>query len=199
MSAIPRIDVRTRQMECVLEVLESSGEKINSAWPVLLNIIQASCEALKDQAMSESVKLNRQLSDSFLPSNPGQTSPDQNSQKTENQEREVLVKSGFRAIQLVVTDFLSYIPPKFLDLTIQSTMRFGSQKQSLNISLTAIGLLWNIVDFLCHELADEADHKVIQTLWLSLYSAMGELCVDSRPSVRKSAGQTLFGTITGKV
>jgi len=41
-------------------------------------------------------------------------------QKTENQEREVLVKSGFRAIQLVVTDFLSSIPPTFLDLTIQS-------------------------------------------------------------------------------
>ena len=39
-SSIPRIDVRTRQMECVLEVLETCGEKLNSAWPVLLNIIQ---------------------------------------------------------------------------------------------------------------------------------------------------------------
>ena len=74
--------------------------------------------------MAESDKLNRQLSDSFLvPQSPGSASgtPDQKmDQKTENQEREVLVKSGFRAIQLVVTDFLSSIPPTFLDLTIQS-------------------------------------------------------------------------------
>ena len=39
-SSIPKIDVRTRQMECVLEVLETCGEKLSSAWPVLLNIIQ---------------------------------------------------------------------------------------------------------------------------------------------------------------
>ena len=113
--------------------------------------------------MAESVKLNRQLSESL---NPGQKS-DQNSdqkmdQKMENQEREVLVKSGFRAIQLVVTDFLGSIPVEFLDLTIQSTMRFGSQQQSLNISLTAIGLLWNIVDFLCHDLTNDGQEKQVQ-------------------------------------
>ena len=43
-SSIPKIDVRTRQMECVLEVLETCGEKLSSAWPVLLNIIQAGVE-----------------------------------------------------------------------------------------------------------------------------------------------------------
>ena len=32
-------------------------------------------------------------------------------------------------------------------------------------------------------------------LWMCLYSKFGELCVDSRPAVRKSAGQTLFSTI----
>lgn len=33
-------------------------------------------------------------------------------------------------------------------------------------------------------------------LWMCLYARLGELCVDSRPAVRKSAGQTLFSTIT---
>lgn len=32
-------------------------------------------------------------------------------------------------------------------------------------------------------------------LWLCLYAKLGELCVDPRPAVRKSAGQTLFSTI----
>lgn len=33
-------------------------------------------------------------------------------------------------------------------------------------------------------------------LWMCLYARLGELCVDSRPAVRKSAGQTLFQTIS---
>lgn len=32
-------------------------------------------------------------------------------------------------------------------------------------------------------------------LWLCLYAKLGELCVDPRPAVRKSAGQTMFSTI----
>ena len=39
-------------------------------------------------------------------------------------------------------------------------------------------------------------HFQVQKLWLSLYNAIAILCVDGRPSVRKSAGQTLFGTIS---
>ena len=33
------------------------------------------------------------------------------------------------------------------------------------------------------------------SLWMCLFSKLGELCVDLRPAVRKSAGQTLFSTI----
>ena len=33
-------------------------------------------------------------------------------------------------------------------------------------------------------------------LWLRLFRRLGDLCVDSRPAVRKSAGQTLFSTVS---
>ena len=33
-------------------------------------------------------------------------------------------------------------------------------------------------------------------LWMCLYAKLGELCVDPRPAVRKSAGQTLFSTVS---
>lgn len=33
-------------------------------------------------------------------------------------------------------------------------------------------------------------------LWMCVFSRLGDLCVDSRPAVRKSAGQTLFSTIS---
>ena len=189
-SSIPRIDVRTHQMKTVLEVLETRGDELDSAWPILLDILQTSCDSLKDQAEAESAK----LTDSFLDK---QITEQQKDQKAENMEREVLVKSGFKAIQLVVQDFLGAIPPCYLEHMIASTMRFGSQQQSLNIALTSIGLLWNIIDFLCHDIADtDADPAHIQSLWLCLYSSIGQLCCDARPEVRKSAGQTLFGTIS---
>ena len=95
MSSIPRIDVRTRQMKCVLEVLETCGDDLGDAWPILLDILQTSCDSLKDQAEAESAK----LTDSFLDkSDPNKK--EAKDQKAENQEREVLVKSGFKAIQL---------------------------------------------------------------------------------------------------
>jgi hypothetical protein len=197
-SSIPRIDVRTRQMKCVLEVLETMGEDLSGAWPILLDILQTSCDSLKDQAEAESAKLTDSFLDAKNIADQGQSGVNsgQKDQKMENQEREVLVKSGFKAIQLVVTDFLGSIPIQYLEHMIKSTMRFGSQQQSLNISLTSIGLLWNIIDFLCHDLDQTLEAARIQTLWLALYSSIGQLCVDGRPEIRKSAGQTLFGTIS---
>ena len=32
-------------------------------------------------------------------------------------------------------------------------------------------------------------------LWMCLYTRLGDLCVDMRPAVRKSAGQTVFSTV----
>ena len=43
---------------------------------------------------------------------------------------------------------------------------------------------------------DDPALPVPDRMWMALYSKMGELCVDPRPAVRKSAGQTLFSTIS---
>jgi hypothetical protein len=78
-------------------------------------------------ALNESVKLNRQLSVTGLePSSPSDKSPEKNTevQKSENHEREVLVKSGFRAIKLVVTDFLATTPSEHLQLIIQVRLAY---------------------------------------------------------------------------
>ena len=75
-------------------------------------------------------------------------------------------------------------------------------------------LQWNISDFLnqnrvtIHEALEQQETQASEPsrddpalpasdrLWMALYSKMGELCVDPRPAVRKSAGQTLFATIS---
>ncbi|EFX73897.1 hypothetical protein DAPPUDRAFT_307567 [Daphnia pulex] len=78
-----------------------------------------------------------------------------------NSQGENSIRSAFQCLQLVVTDYLPILPWNCLPLAVETTGKFGSQTQDLNVSLTAIG----------------------------------ELCIDERPAVRKSAGQTLFSTI----
>ena len=44
--------------------------------------------------------------------------------------------------------------------------------------------------------AEVSNIESIESVWKVLYSRLGQLCVDPRPAVRKSAGQTLFCTIS---
>lgn len=55
--------------------------------------------------------------------------------------RENLIRVAFQCLQLVVTDFLPLMPWRCLPLCLETTSKFGSQTQELNISLTAIGLM----------------------------------------------------------
>ncbi|KAK4007358.1 hypothetical protein OUZ56_012518 [Daphnia magna] len=51
------------------------------------------------------------------------------------------VRSTFQCLQLVVTDYLPVLPWNCLPLAVETTGKFGSQTQDLNVSLTAIGLM----------------------------------------------------------
>ena len=41
----------------------------------------------------------------------------------------------------------------------------------------------------------DADVTPFDALWMRIYTRLADLCVDSRPAVRKSAGQTLFSML----
>lgn len=173
LSSVPHGDVRQRQLECVLQVLNGAGETLSHGWPLVLGIIGA----------------------------------------VNDHHGETLIRIAFQCLQLVVTDFLPVMPWRCLPLCVNTAAKFGSQTQELNISLTAVGLMWNISDYF-----NQNQEKLSQTvtedisvlpdfpgtlnmphfdkLWMCLYARLGDLCVDSRPAVRKSAGQTLFSTIS---
>ncbi|GFR78543.1 MON2-like protein [Elysia marginata] len=189
-SNIPYNDIRGRQLESLSHILHNNGDHLLHGWPCVLGVLGA---LTKDHG-------------------------------------EKLIQQAFQCLQLVVTDFLPIISPQYLQVVVQVAERFGLQQQELNVSLTAIGLLWNISDFFFQNrqrIKQELDvakksstgneqpslngndqqkpfraQSKINTpppfdaLWMCLFSALGELCVDLRPAVRKSAGQTLFSTIS---
>lgn len=174
LSSVRHADVRQRQLECVLQVLHGAGETLYHGWPLVLGIIGA----------------------------------------VSDHHGENLVRIAFQCLQLVVTDFLPVMPWRCLPLCVDTAARFGSQTQELNISLTAVGLMWNISDYfyqnqekLCVSLRGDlanvfpdfpgtTNMPAFDKLWMCLYARLGDLCVDSRPAVRKSASQTLFSTIS---
>ncbi|KAI8376178.1 uncharacterized protein BYT42DRAFT_573702 [Radiomyces spectabilis] len=59
-----------------------------------------------------------------------------------------LIKVAFASLQLICTDFLSLLSPDCLRQCIATLGSFGMQSEDLNISLTAVGLLWNLADFI---------------------------------------------------
>ncbi|XP_036375931.1 protein MON2 homolog isoform X2 [Megalops cyprinoides] len=175
-------DIRQKQLESVLQILQSQGDSLGPGWPLVLGVIGA----------------------------------------IRNDQGESLIRTAFQCLQLVVTDFLPTMPCTCLQIVVEVAGSFGLQNQELNISLTSIGLLWNISDYFFQRgetieqelnreeaaLEKQAREKGValnrpfhpappfDCLWLCLYAKLGELCVDPRPAVRKSAGQTLFSTIS---
>uniref|UniRef100_A0A8C1VE56 Protein MON2 homolog n=1 Tax=Cyprinus carpio TaxID=7962 RepID=A0A8C1VE56_CYPCA len=181
LSNVLHTDIRQKQLECVLQILQNQGDSLGQGWPLVLGVIGA----------------------------------------IRNDQGESLIRTAFQCLQLVVTDFLPTMPCTCLQIVVDVAGSFGLQNQELNISLTSIGLLWNISDYffqrgeaITEELEREEAVLLKQAqdkgeplnrpfhpappfdcLWLCLYAKLGELCVDPRPAVRKSAGQTMFSTI----
>lgn len=136
-----------------------------------------------------------------------------------------LIKVAFSNLQLICTDFLSLLSPDYLRQCIAALGSFGMQVDDLNISLTAVGLLWNLSDFiqtrrvdlattqnstsddekidkedlnidLKLEKEDENNPHTYSILWMLLLLQLSQSCIDWRPEVRNGAIQTLFRTIT---
>lgn len=129
---------------------------------------------------------------------------------------EVLVRCAFQCYQFIVADLLPNIPCAYLVNCINAAVVFGSQLREMNVSLTAVGLIWNIADYL-HRNRDKLEKEFLaqgepqlvkidveccrplnsfQSLWIILFKDLSNLSTDERLSVRKSSAQTLFATLS---
>ena len=158
LSFINHADIRQKQLDCTLQILQSSGDSLTYGWPQIFEVVGAI-----------------------------------NTTQNEN-----LVRLSFQCLQLIIADFLALIPSNCLMLCVDTTAKFGSQTQELNVSLTAIGLLWNIADYLhsnqnkiksllqqnnnkteLTETNDQNDVKIesnpFDSLWMSLFTRLGYL------------------------
>lgn len=182
LSRIPHPDIRQKQLDVVLQVIQSAtSESTSGGWPQILDIVGTVDEWQTDN----------------------------------------LIRMAFQCLQGIVSDYMAQIDCECVILIIAAIVEFASQMHDLNVSLTAIGLLWNVADYLhqnkqkmeneklafnnekdapnlafIYEFVRQSDLHNYDSIWMALFAKLSEICVDPRPAIRKSACQTLFATIT---
>ncbi|RKP14356.1 hypothetical protein BJ684DRAFT_15307 [Piptocephalis cylindrospora] len=111
-----------------------------------------------------------------------------------------LMRETFACTQLICTDFLGSLTQPMLQECVRVVGRFGRQVEGLNVSLTAIQLLWMVSDHLRGMLMQTENEKtrdLAQPVWLLLLRELSRLGEDSRREVRHSACQSLFRLVEG--
>eukprot|EP00250_Pteridium_aquilinum_P017543 c23683_g1_i1 orf=245-5539(+) len=74
-----------------------------------------------------------------------------------NTSEKDFIPLGFQSVCFIMNDGLMSIPPHAIDTCIEVAGAFGAQRTDVNISLTAIGLLWTTSDFFARGVFEEED------------------------------------------
>lgn len=123
------IDIQKSCLETLNNILQTSGQNFVNGWNQIFSII--------NRVLINSINLNKE----------GHKLSTSNYQYHKNVSLS-LIRMVFPCLQLICTDFLSLLNPKNFYTCIETVALFGSQVEDLNISLTAIGLSWNLCDYL---------------------------------------------------
>ncbi|KAL2312091.1 Guanyl-nucleotide exchange factor [Schizosaccharomyces pombe] len=122
-----------------------------------------------------------------------------------------IVRLAFSCLQLICTDFLASLDTSnYLDL-MDTLLVFCRQLEDANVSLTAVGLFWNVSDtlknmfstsdFSCaynsvedlYAFTSMKSKEILpEVLWIMLLVHLADLCENSWASVRNGAAQILF-------
>ncbi|RXK40656.1 hypothetical protein M231_02113 [Tremella mesenterica] len=168
-------DVRSTGFQTLNNILESSGHSLQVGWDTIFGMLNNVCR----DSSSGSGFLHR--NDSSTSVNTTFRAP---TSSTLSKGDAALVRIAFPSLNLICTDFLSSLNPEDLRLCISCLGCYGRQRDDVNITLAAIGLLWAV--------SDAVQQRQLIDLWLHLLTELLELGRDPRLEVRSGAMQTLF-------
>jgi hypothetical protein len=174
-------DVRSAGYHTLNQVLESSGHSLEVGWSTIFSMLNDVCQNHKPSLTDpQSTHLSANRISAY-------TRGDAN-----------LVRIAFPSLNLICTDFLSSLDHDAVRQCMSCLGYFGRQKEDVNITLSAIGLMWNVSDAVQGQGQAQGDSKSgfdSKEIWLELLLQLLELGRDSRSEVRSTAMQTLFRCI----
>lgn len=128
-----------------------------------------------------------------------------------------LIVAGYDSIELVINDYLSLVPPELQAKCLDVASSYGNQSVALNVSLSAVSLLWSATDQLGKSggvrhtdtstsdsrtrpgravIVSNTDTKLSSSsLLFSVFRLLQTLSLDRRPEVRNSGIRTYFGVL----
>ncbi|KAG0214456.1 hypothetical protein BGX33_002091 [Mortierella sp. NVP41] len=140
------VEIQRMGLETLNKLLQTSGQSLSFGWGLIFEMIQGSIGTMNGRTQAESLP---DSSPTVVTSDNSPQSVSAGTLKTSG-----LVRIAFPCLQLICTDFLSLLNATNLQLCIDTLAAFGYQTEDLNISLTSVGLLWNISDFIQQSLRD---------------------------------------------
>ncbi|KAF8935296.1 hypothetical protein BGZ58_005100 [Dissophora ornata] len=145
------VEIQRMGLETLKKLLQTSSQSLSFGWGIIFEMIQS---AIGPQSLKASAEP--------LPEHGGAADESGlHSSSTGSLKPTGLVRIAFPCLQLI-TDVLSSLNAKNLQLCIDTLAAFGYQTEDLNISLTSVGLLWNISDSIqksLRELGPSAEDK----------------------------------------
>lgn len=100
------------------------------------------------------------------------------------EDEENVLNIAFRCVQIICNDLMFSLQEVTQGQIIKLVFEFAGQKTDINVSLTAFGLLWNVVSIA----------KTIE-MWKLIFTRMSQLIADPRNDVSLCAVNTFFSLI----
>ncbi|KAL9624959.1 MAG: hypothetical protein Q9160_001006 [Pyrenula sp. 1 TL-2023] len=192
-------EIHDKALATLENFLESCGEQSAIGWPIVFDLIK-SC-----------------FKDGVVVSDSDSTSNRDSSAAALLPRSLQLLRSAFRSLQMVGSDFLALLPAQSCANLVDALSLFGRQELDVNISLTVTTMYWDIANFVQGRVgstllsSDYVDHlddvrEHIDTpnaaneeqdgwmhmLWLRLMHSLTTLTSDARLEVRNGAFRVLF-------
>jgi hypothetical protein len=179
LSAVHVDDVKVDVIQGLFNMLQGGGEAIKGGWPAVVDLI-AAVPISMCPTHSEEWSFSSGLSaDSISPA------------AHEPWPRETLAVA-FSSMKLVVDEFLDLLEVSIFKDIIVCLSVFGAQDTDVNVSLTAVEMLWKVVDFVMGMETDQLESaQKIEILDLTMMRLLS-LSQDQRPEIRNCATNTLF-------
>ncbi len=183
------LDIRLMGLQTLASIVESSGHAIITGWQSIFQILGSVCMA-NSSDMSRNNRTN-DLRRIMLDSPPARhVSLVGSSSSTRGTG--ALVRLAFPVLTLISTDYWSTLDHEGMRACISTLGRYGAQRDDVNISLSAVGCLWNLSDALR---GSREDARGADKLWLNVLDQLVTLSHDGRLEVRTGSLQTLFRCI----
>ncbi len=180
LSSVRYDDVKLEIMKGLLELLQSHGDILGEGgWATVITVI-----AMAPQSLCSVVEDPR-----------GTPSPVLGTDEDNKWPHEAM-ELAFTCMKLIVDEYTEIVSQSSVNIVIDCCAAFSQQPIDVNISLTALEMLWKVYDQMMRTTHDGESHSAKRDVFEMTMRKLLSLSMDVRPEIRNCATNTLFAAMT---